>query len=313
MIGIPPFSEVGIGIEYRKVESMKKRIVAALLCFCTASLFGPSTAFSKQVIPFGLCPKYNPRMMYQLYQPFIDYLNEKTPYQFEIKLSRVYQDTIERLGRKEILIASCGPVPYIHTREKYPVKPILRPLNGDGKPYYRGVIFVRHDSLLRKIADIKGKSFAFGPELSTAGHILPEYHLRKAGIQLKDLKEYSFLRHHDSVVNAVLKGKYDAGAVKDVVAYQHEKEGLRFIYITDAIPTVPIVVRDDAPNELILAVKAALLKIDPRNQNHRERMAQWDEEFKYGFIEAKDSDYDAIRKILQSIPRDQREKGPFRE
>ena len=42
-------------------------------------------------------------------------------------------------------------------------------------------------------------------------------------------------------------------------------------------------------------------------------MVQWDEEFKYGFIEAKDSDYDAIRKILQSIPRDQREKGPFRE
>ena len=44
-------------------------------------------------------------MMYQFYQPFIDYLNENTPYQFEIKLSRVYQDTIERLGRKEIIIS----------------------------------------------------------------------------------------------------------------------------------------------------------------------------------------------------------------
>jgi hypothetical protein len=29
--------------------------------------------------------------MYRLYQPFIDYLNESTPYQFEMKLSRVYQ------------------------------------------------------------------------------------------------------------------------------------------------------------------------------------------------------------------------------
>ena len=293
---------------------MGKRIVVALLCLCAFSpFFAPTPVFSRQVVPFGLCPKYNPRMMYQLYQPFIDYLNENTPYQFEIKLSRVYQDTIERLGRKEIIIASCGPVPYIQARGRFPVKPILRPLSGDGKPYYRGVMFVRHDSLIRKIGDLKGKSFAFGPELSTAGHILPEYHLKRAGIRLKDLKEYSFLRHHDSVVNAVLKGKFDAGAVKDVVAYQHEKEGLRFIYITDAIPTVPIVVREDAPAELVMAVKAALLKIDPRDQNDKTKMVQWDEEFKYGFIEAKDSDYDAIRKILQSIPRDRREKGPFRE
>jgi len=293
---------------------MGKRISVALLCLCVfSSFFAPTPVFSRQIVPFGLCPKYNPRMMYQLYQPFIDYLNENTPYQFEVKLSRVYQDTIERLGRKEIIIASCGPVPYIRARGRFPVKPILRPLNGDGKPYYRGVIFVRHDSLIQKIGDLKGKSFAFGPELSTAGHILPEYHLKRAGIRLKDLKDYSFLRHHDSVVNAVLKGKFDAGAVKDVVAYQHEKEGLRFIYITDAIPTVPIVVREDAPSELVMSVKAALLKIDPQDQNDKKRMVQWDEEFKYGFIEAKDSDYDAIRKILQSIPRDQREKGPFRE
>jgi phosphonate transport system substrate-binding protein len=293
---------------------MGKRISVALLCLCAFSPFCvPTPVFSRQVVPFGLCPKYNPRMMYQLYQPFIDYLNENTPYQFEIKLSRVYQDTIESLGKKEIMIASCGPVPYIRAKGRFPVKPILRPLNGDGKPYYRGVIFVRHDSLIQKISDLKGKSFAFGPELSTAGHILPEYHLKRAGIRLKDLKEYAFLRHHDSVVNAVLKGKFDAGAVKDVVAYQHEKEGLRFIYITDAIPTVPIVVREDAPADLVMSVKAALLKIDPLDQNDKSKMVQWDEEFKYGFIEAKDSDYDAIRKILQSIPQDRREKGPFRE
>ena len=293
---------------------MGNRIRIALLCLCIYSFFPPSApAFSRPIIPFGLCPKYNPRMMYQLYQPFIDYLNVNTPYRFEIKLSRVYQDTIERLGRSEIVIASCGPVPYIWARERYPVKPILRPLNRDGKPYYQGVIFVRQDSLIQKIVDLRGRGFAFGPELSTAGHILPEYHLRRAGIRLKDLKEYAFLRHHDSVVNSVLKGKYDAGAVKDVVAFQHQKEGLRFIYITDPIPTVPIVVREDAPPALVAAVKTALLKIDPQDRNDMKKMVQWDEEFKYGFIEAKDSDYDSIRKILRSVHRSPGGKGPYRE
>ena len=245
---------------------MQKKFIIAFLCLCAYfSFFSPSLSFSKELIPFGLCPKYNPRIMYRLYQPFIDYLSENTPYRFEIKLSRVYQDTVERLGKKEINIASCGPVSYIRARERYPVKPILRALSKDGKPTYRGIIIVRQNSPLQRLEDLKGKSFAFGQEWSTAGHMLPEYYLMKANIRLKDLKRYSFLRHHDSVVNAVLKGQYEAGAVKDIVAYQHQKEGLRFIFVTDPIPTVPIVVRDDAPGDLVKSVKDALLKIIAEN------------------------------------------------
>lgn len=299
---------------YRKVMTMKKKFPFALLCLVVyASLFSPPAAFAKQRVPFGLCPKYNPRIMYQLYQPFIDYLNENTPYQFEIKLSRLYQDTVERLGKKEILIASCGPTSYVRASARYPVMPIARPLSRTGKPYFHGIIFVRHDSLIQKFIDLKGKSFAFGQEWSTAGHILPEHHLRRAGIQLKELREYTFLRHHDSVVNAVLKGRYDAGAVKDVVAYQYENKGLRFIYITDPIPTVPIIVHQEAPGELVAAVKSALLKIDPRDQNYIKKMVPWDEEFKYGFVEAADSDYAVIRNILRSISPVRDEKGPIRK
>ena len=292
---------------------MVKKFLIALLsfCICFLSLLS-SAAYSEQLIPFGLCPKYNPRIMYRLYQPFIDYLSENTPYRFEIKLSRVYQDTIERLGRKEINIASCGPVSYIRARERYPVKPILRALSKDGKLNYQGIIIVRRDSPVKRLEDLKGKSFAFGQEWSTAGHILPEYYLMKANIRLKDLKQYSFLRHHDSVVHAVLKGQYDAGAVKDVVAYQHQKEGLRFIYVTDPIPTVPIIVRGDTPGDLVKSVKDALLRINPGDPVFQKRMAEWDEEFKYGFTEAKDSDYDGIRKILRQLPKDLDGKGRIR-
>lgn len=294
--------------------TMRNRSTLALFCLCAGfSLFFASPLFSAETIPFGLCPKYNPRIMYQLYQPFVDYLSENTPYKFEIKLSRIYQDTIERLGKRELLIASCGPVPYVQASERYPVRPILRPLNRDGKPYYRGIVVVRTDSPLQKLTDLKGKRFAFGPAWSTAGHILPSHNLTRAGIAPADLGGYAFLRHHESVVNAVLKGKFDAGAVKDVVAYQHQHEGIRFIHITDPIPTVPIIVRREAPKELVQSVKAALLSIDPRDPSQIRKMAQWDEEFKYGFIEAADSDYDGIRKILRSTPLGRDEKGALRD
>lgn len=290
-----------------------KSIIKLLSFFIIFSIFISFPVFAKPVIPFGFCPKYNPRIMYQLYQPFIDYLNETTPYTFEIKLSRTYEDIIQQLGNGEIRIASCGPVSYIKARGQYEVKPILRALSKDGKPYYRGIIIVRQDSPVRDLQDLKGKSFAFGQAWSTAGHILPEYHLLKANIRLKDLKHYSFLRHHDSVVKAVLKGEFDAGSVKDVVAYKYQKEGLRFIFSTDPIPTVPIVVRKDAPAEMVRSVKTALLNLNSRDPVHQKKMDQWDEEFKYGFTETSDSDYDSIRKILRAVEKEHGMKGPVRE
>ncbi|PIV21862.1 MAG: phosphonate ABC transporter substrate-binding protein [Deltaproteobacteria bacterium CG03_land_8_20_14_0_80_45_14] len=295
------------------METWKKWIIGLASLFSWTFLFSPSPILSRQVIPFGLCPKYNPRIMYQLYQPFIDYLNEATPYRFEIKLSRVYQDTIDRLGSGEIIIASCGPVSYIKASEKYPVKPILRALNKDGKPYYRGIIIVREGSEIHNLSDLKGRSFAFGQAWSTASHILPEYYLSKANIKLKDLKHYDFLRHHDSVANAVLKGQFDAGAVKDIVAYKYRKDGLRFIFMTDPIPTVPIVVRVNAPQEMVKSVKTALLNLNLKDPNCQKKMTRWDEEFKYGFTEALDSDYDSIRKILRVVEKEHGNRGQIRE
>jgi len=292
---------------------MKKQEIFLLPFFIFIFIFYSTSAFSRETVPFGLCPKYNPRIMYQLYQPFVDYLSENSPYQFEIKLSRSYQEMVDRLGKGEVLIGSCGPVPYIKAKEKYGVRPILRALNKDGNPFYRGIIIVRKDSPIQKLSDLKGKSFAFGQLLSTAGHIVPQYHLVEAGVQPKDLFHYSYLRHHDSVVYAVLKGQFDAGAVKDIVAYKYEKEGLRFLSITDPIPTVLITGRSDAPRELVESVRSALLKLDPKDPVYQKKMASWDEEFKYGFTQASDSDYDPIRKILRTMDLDREMKGKVKD
>jgi len=292
---------------------MKKKKMFLFLFFIFIFTCRSTPGLAKETILFGLCPKYNARIMYQLYQPFVDYLSENTPYQFEIKLSRFYQETIDRLGKGETVIASCGPIPYIKARDKFKVKPILRALSKDGKAYYRGIIIVREDSPIQNLSDLKGKTLAFAQEWSTAGYILPRYYLMKSGISLKDLKGYAFLRHHDFVADAVLKREFDAGAVKDIVAYKYQEKGVRFIFMTDPIPTVAIVTKTDAPKEMVNSVKTALLKLNPGDSAHQKRMSQWDEEFKYGFTEASDSDYDPIRKILRMVEKESHVRGPILE
>jgi phosphonate transport system substrate-binding protein len=284
------------------------KVKMLLPVFFLAGMFLSPQAESKEVVYFGVCPKYNARVMYQLYQPFVDYLNENTPYQFEIKLCRFYQETVDRLGKGETPIALCGAIPYIKAKEKYKVKPIIRALSEDGKAAYRGIIVVRHDSAIQNLSDLKGRSLAFAQEWSTAGYILPRYHLLRNGISLKDLKGYAFLRHHDFVADAVIKREFDAGAVKDVVAYKYQQKGIRHIFVTDPTPTVAVIASGGARKELINSVKTALLKLDSRNPTDQKRMSQWDEEINYGFMEASDSDYDPIRKILRVVERESKGK-----
>lgn len=120
---------------------------------------------------------------------------------------------------------------------------------------------------------------------------------------IKDLSHYINLKYHDSVAREVLRGNFEAGAVIDSVAYRLKDRGLKIISVSEPIPGLPIVVRGDAPAALINAVKNALLSLDYKNMEHKKILEQWDEEFKYGFAEANDADYNSIRKMKDYLIR----------
>jgi phosphonate transport system substrate-binding protein len=258
-------------------------------------------AADKPVIQFGVIPRYNPIIMYQSYQPLMDYLTENTPYRFELKLSRDYTEAVDLLRQGVTPVASLGDVTFAEARRNFGVVPILKPLNAQGEASYRSVIVVRDDSTIAHLEDLKGRSFAFGDPHSTSGNLIPRHHLFQNGITLFDLGPYENLESHDAVAKAVLKGKFDAGAVKDVVARRYREHGLRFLSLSDPIPAVPIVVRKDTPPELVAAIEKALLAIDPEDSVQRQRMLKWDPEFNHGFVPASGSDYAPIFQLMGDI------------
>lgn len=269
-----------------------------MMCFLPTGL---QAGEKDPVIYFGVIPRYNPMLMYRSYQPLMDYLTEHTSYHFEMKLARNYTEAVKLMRTGVTPIASLGDVTFVEAFHLFAAIPILKPLNADGNPYYRSIIILPEDSPLRSLQDLRGKTFAFGDSHSTSGNLIPRHYLYRHGITLFDLGSYENLPSHDAVVKAVLKHQVDAGAVKDVVARRYERHGLRFLESSELIPSVPIVVRPDAPEPLVREVKQALLAIDVRDPQMAERLKSWDPEFSHGFVEASLEDYRQVINILEGV------------
>lgn len=284
---------------------MRIRTTLILCLFVVALIQGealPATAKKKPVIHFGVIPRYNPIIMYRSYQPMMDYLSATTQYHFELKLSRNYQQAVSFLQDGTTPVASLGDVTFVEARRLFGAVPILKPLNREGNAHYHSIIIVRDNGPLYKISDLKGKTFAFGDPHSTSGNLIPRDYLLKQGLSLFDLKSYTNLESHDAVAKAVLKGTTDAGAVKDVVAYRYREHGLRFLSQSYPIPSVPIVVRRDAPPELVDALIQTLGEIDTTDPNTTAMLESWDPEFSNGFVPASLDDYKMIFDLIDNIP-----------
>jgi len=274
----------------------------AVLLVCLSAFCSAARAAEKPVIRFGVIPRYNPVVMYKRYQPIMDYLTQNTPYRFELKISRDYPEAVRFLREGITPISSLGDVTFTEASTLYGAIPILKPLNQDGSPYYRSAIVVSRNSTLTSLKQLKGKSMAFGSPHSTSGNLIPRYMLWNTGVKLQELASITNLKHHDAVAKAILKGQFDAGGVKDVIAKKYLSHGLRVLAYSDPLPSVPLVVRKEASPEFIKAVKSALLRLDRNNPEHQRIMADWDDEFKNGFAVADVADYRPIFRMIKDIP-----------
>jgi phosphonate transport system substrate-binding protein len=232
----------------------------------------------------------------------MDYLTENTPYKFELKISRSYEEAVKDLREGKTQISSLGDGAFAEAALLNVAVPIVKPLNREGKPFYRCAIIVPRNSSLRSVRDLRGRRMALGSRHSTTGNLIPRHMLSADGIAFHSLGSVTNLKNHDAVTKAILKGQYDAGAVKDVFAEKFKEHGLRVLAYSDPVPSVPLTVGRKVSRNFVETVTAALLKLDPNNPQHRKLMENWDEELKYGFVPANASDYQSIFWMFKSIP-----------
>lgn len=173
-----------------------------------------------------------------------------------------------------------------------------------GSPVYNGQIFVRADSGIETLADLKGKTFCRPDPLSTSGWIIPSITLKAAGVDPDtDLAQIVDAGSHDAAVSGVYNGDCDAGAsfvdARTTVEadYPDVMDVIKILEISADIPNDGVQFVTDFDAELQSQIIAALLAI-AETEAGQEAL---DTAYQWNALEAHDDTfYDAFRQVLDA-------------
>jgi phosphonate transport system substrate-binding protein len=258
-----------------------------------------SIAHAQESLNLRIHPYLPATELIEMFSPLAEYLSESTGYQINITISKDYKNHIERVGKDKTDLAYMGPASYVKMVDIYGKKPLLARLEINGDPTFQGVIIVNKKSTFQSMSDLAGKRFAFGDPNSTMSHLVPRYMLWKAGVDVRDLADYAFLKNHENVALGVLVGDFDAGAVKEAVFYKYRDRGLKKLKKTPSISEHVFVTRKTLSPKIINKLNTALQELRNTEGGH-EIMSSIKPDLS-GMAKAKDSDYNNLRIILRQL------------
>jgi len=275
------------------MNKISKLILWATIGLVCTLLIGPVYA---ETITFGVYTSDKPSAMYRKFKPILNYLENRMRREgltadISIKIYPSYSAALDAIVNAEVDFARFGPASYVLAKERNRDIRLLAMEHKKNQKRFYGIFIVPESSAITSLAEIKGKSFAFGDKNSTIGRYLSQAQLVKAGVYATDLAGYAYLGRHDKVALAVAAGNYDAGVVKENTYKKYAaSKGLKKIARFPNV-TKPWVVRAGFDEKLFGIVQQSLWEL--KDKKILKNLKQ------DGFLPAEDDDYEFVRQGMQ--------------
>jgi phosphonate transport system substrate-binding protein len=273
-------------------------VLAALVATATGA-----HAQSGGVLRVSAIPDEAPTELQRKFKPLGEYLKQETGLDVQFIPVTDYAAVVEGLASNKIDLAWLGGFTYVQARHRTNggVVPIAQRAE-DATFTSRFIVPV--GSAAKTLADLKGKTFAFGSPSSTSGSLMPRYYLLQAGIDPeRDFKSVAFSGAHDATVAFVASGRAEAGvlnaSVLDKLVENHNPnaEKVRVLAVTPPYFDYNWTVRPGLDPALTKKLTDAFLKLDPARPAMKEIM---DLQRASKFIPTQNSNYDSIEAAARS-------------
>jgi phosphonate transport system substrate-binding protein len=273
----------------------------ALACAFAAVSSLPAVA-DEAVLRVSAIPDEAPTELQRKFAPLGKYLEAQTGMKVIFTPVSDYAAVVESLATKKIDLAWLGGFTFVQAKIR---------TNGTAIPIVQRAEdavftskFITADPAIKTVADLKGKTFAFGAPSSTSGSLMPRFFLQQAGLNPeKDFKNVAYSGAHDATVAFVAAGKAEAGVLNASVwdkLVEQKKVDTDKVRVFSTTPTYfdyNWTVRGDLDPVLVKKLTDAFLKLDPANPEHKDILAL---QRASKFVPTKKENYDGIEKAAHS-------------
>lgn len=278
---------------------MLKRSLAAVAGLALS--LSIATTHAAETLRVSAIPDEAPTELIRKFKPLGEYLEQQLGMPVKFTPVSDYAAVVESLASDRLDLAWLGGFTFVQTRLK----------TGDAIPLVQREQdeqftskFITADPKVKSLADLKGKTFAFGSVSSTSGSLMPRYFMLKDGIEPEQyFKRIAYSGAHDATAAWVEAGKADAGVLnasvwdKLVAAGKVDTAKVRVISTTPPYYDYNWTVRGNLDPALVEKIKAAFLALDPANPEHK---AILDLQAASRFIETKPENYAGIEEAARA-------------
>jgi phosphonate transport system substrate-binding protein len=269
--------------------------LSALVLAAAAVTGGPVRA-EEQTLRISSIPDESPTELQRKFTPLANYLEAATGMKVIYTPVTDYAAVVEALAAKKIDLAWLGGFTFVQARLRTgDAIPIVQRAEDEK---FTSRFIAGADSGVNGLADLKGKTFAFGSPSSTSGHLMPRHFLQQAGIDPeRDFKRIAFSGAHDATAAFVESGRVDAGvlnaSVWDRLVEQKKVDPAKVKVVSTTPPYFDYnwTVRGDLDPTLIKKLTDAFLRLDPANPADKELL---DLQRASRFIPTKPENYQGI-------------------
>ena len=272
---------------------MLKRTLALAAGFALS--LSASLTQAAEVLRVSAIPDEAPTELLRKFKPLGAYLEQQLGMKVEFVPVADYPAVVEALATDRLDLAWLGGFTFVQVRLKTGNAIPLVQREQDAQFTSK---FISADANVKSLADLKGKTFAFGSVSSTSGSLMPRYFMLQDGIKPEAFfSRVGYSGAHDATAAWVQAGKVDGGVLnasvwdKLVAAGKVDTSKVKVFATTPTYYDYNWTVRGSLDPALTAKIKAAFLALDPANPEHK---AILDLQAASRFIETSPENYKGI-------------------
>ena len=248
------------------MKFIKCVLVSSLLMSCWIyTHIAPADNFIRPSLNFVVSLNTPASYINKNWNSFIQYLNSTTHYQFNLIIPRDITSLNQMINNNEIDLIYIDSYTYFLMKQNKKLDAIAQMRNKDASITSRSRIFVRLDSGIKTIEDLRGSSISLISPNGAGSYLAPRAFFSDHNLILEEDIQVSYSGDLKKAVYDVLLNETDAavmcGVNYDLIIQQINMNDIFILQLTDEFPEAVIAVRENMNAELKENLKQAIVNM----------------------------------------------------